>query len=249
MRSFKLLAICLVLVAAPTVALGRPSDQDSALYSGGKCFTIMQTGTVHQGIAPGTCRDMAALDRRLNAAYRSRRASLNTQVAKSALRRSQRDWIASRNATCNFTEPVRIADETDTDCFIVMTTERIAYLVRPSDGCESWQGKYSGNLTAGQSFFGPEKVAVTVDDGMTVQIWNRDRGGFLASGTVRCTKQGLLGKLDTGAGGSGKISASMRRGKAVYLRLWNYDEGRGPNKAGYLPAEKLEIPLRRVANF
>ena len=119
--------------------------------------------------------------------------------------------------------------------------------------CASWQGNYSGNLSEGQSFFRtPEKVAVTVEgEAITVQIWQEDRGvgGFLASGLVHCTKRNLQGTLDTGADGAGKISVSMRQSKAVHLRLWNYQEGIGPNKAGYLPPESLEIRLRRLPTF
>ena len=119
-----------VLVGLALSALGRPSGEDSALYSNGKCYSYVQTGNVHWGIAPPACRDMAALDRRLNMAYRKRLASLNTLAAKADLRSSQRDWIGSRNATCHLSEPIDIADEPTSDCFIAETKKRIEFFER-----------------------------------------------------------------------------------------------------------------------
>jgi hypothetical protein len=41
----------------------------------------------------------------------------------------------------------------------------------------------------------------------------------------------------------------MTRDKGVLLRLWNYKQGIGLNKAGYLPPDRAEIPMRQVTDF
>ena len=121
---------------------------------------------------------------------------------------------------------------------------------RSKHQCAPWFGTYDGTLSEDQNFFGQaEKVSVFVDaQGVTVQIWGEDGGSFLASSiNFNCTGTHLQTILDTGAEGAGKISFSMRRDRAIHMRLWNYNQGIGPNKAGYLPPDKLEIPVKRTA--
>lgn len=115
--------------------------------------------------------------------------------------------------------------------------------------CKLWAGRYSGKLLESQNLFGqPEDVSVIIAPGnITVQIWGADApsGGFIGSAvTAQCTSKSLHSTLDTGAEGKGKISLVMTRDTKVHLRLHRYVEGVGPNKAGYLPPERLEIPLR-----
>jgi hypothetical protein len=117
------------------------------------------------------------------------------------------------------------------------------------NACGTWVGRYSGELPESQNFFvQPEHVSVIVEsDSITVQIWPDDASGFLGSAdSFKCSSKSLRSKLDTGAEGEGKISLFMSRDKKVHMRLYGYEEGLGPNKAGYLPPEKLEISLRKV---
>jgi hypothetical protein len=120
------------------------------------------------------------------------------------------------------------------------------------DKCSSWFGRYSGELSGDQNFFGrPEKVYVIIsEDEIYVGISSEGGGSFDASSlTAHCTTKRLRSTLSTGAEGAGKISLSMTRDKGVLLRLWNYKQGIGPNKAGYLPPDRAEIPMRQVTDF
>jgi hypothetical protein len=74
-------------------------------------------------------------------------------------------------------------------------------------------------------------------------------GDFDASGSnLRCTANRATGTLNTGAGGTGKISISLKRNAGtVYLRLFGYDDGDGlKNQSEYLPSEEFEVALERM---
>lgn len=115
--------------------------------------------------------------------------------------------------------------------------------------CRSWVGRYSGALSEEQNpLQQAEKVSVIIVDGsIVVQIWGDDGAGFLGSANLKsCSRDSLRSILDTGAEGNGKISLSLSRKGGIHLRLFGYKEGIGPNKAGYLPPEKLEVPLHKM---
>ena len=114
--------------------------------------------------------------------------------------------------------------------------------------CSPCMGRYSGRISEHHNFFGrPESVSVIIaNEEVYVGIMADGGGAFDASSDkFTCSGGRLRGVLDTGVAGLGKISIVIRRNKRMYLRLYGYEQGEGPNKAGYLPPEKLEIPLKK----
>lgn len=102
-------------------------DDGSVIYLDGRCETYMQTSNIHWGISRDECAGMAAMDKRLNAAYRKRIASFHGE-SKTAFRKSQREWISQRNSKCHLVEPIKILDGAASSCFMDETERRVTIL-------------------------------------------------------------------------------------------------------------------------
>jgi hypothetical protein len=119
-----------------------------------------------------------------------------------------------------------------------------------ANACAPWSGRYSGEIPEQQSAFDHSQQVTVIIEGRTAYVAiGETAGDFDASGgNLRCTGNRVTGTLDTGAGGTGKVSVSLRRkAGAVYLRLFGYNDGDGlKNQAEYLPSEKFEIALKQT---
>ncbi|WP_222949865.1 hypothetical protein [Sphingomonas sediminicola] len=116
--------------------------------------------------------------------------------------------------------------------------------------CAAWNGRYSGEIPEQQSAFAHSQQVTVIIEGRTAYVAiGETAGDFDASGdNLRCTSNRVTGTLDTGAGGTGKVSVSLKRkAGAVYLRLFGFNDGDGlKNQAAYLPSEEFEIALKRT---
>ena len=116
------------LMLALLLAQATPYPGGDFLYAGGQCLELRpQTGPVHWGLERSECTELATLDAQLNRIYRAKMKSQSAQRRKN-LRKAQRAWLATMNATCGIGKDAEIIDEATSTCFAAEVRKRIVQL-------------------------------------------------------------------------------------------------------------------------
>jgi len=84
---------------------------------------------VHWGLETSECAELAKLDAQLNRVYQAKMKSLSAQ-RQTQLRKAQRAWLGTMNATCGMGKEAEIIDEAASTCFAAEVRERMAQLLK-----------------------------------------------------------------------------------------------------------------------